>query len=155
MAGDRGTGSATSWAAAIPEIVKERARIEDAARQEEERFAETLDSGMRRIDEYAEVAGRPGPRPSDARVPGQFLFTLYDTYGFPRDLAEEILQDEGWRVTDETQAVDETEMEAQRERARAGATFGGDGDASESDAAALPDALRASSPRSSSSATRR
>ncbi len=40
-----------------------------------------------------------GPRP---HVDGQFLFTLYDTYGFPRDLAEEILQDRGWQVTDET-----------------------------------------------------
>ena len=89
-------------------------------RGEEERFAETLDSGMRRIEEYRAAPGRAA-RP---RVDGRFLFTLYDTYGFPRDLAEEILQDRGWEVTDETSSAWEAEMEAQRERARAGASFG-------------------------------
>jgi alanyl-tRNA synthetase len=42
---------------------------------------------------------------------------------FPRDLAEEILQDRGWQVTGDTSAAFEAAMEAQRERARAGATF--------------------------------
>jgi alanyl-tRNA synthetase len=113
---------------AYPEVVKERARIEDAVRQEEERFAETLDNGMRRIEEYTEVHGAGAGRAID----GGMLFTLYDTYGFPRDLAEEILVDKGWRVTDETESTWTREMDAQRERARARATFGGDGDASES-----------------------
>ena len=103
--------------AAYPEVVAERARIEEAVRGEEERFAETLDSGMRRIEEYAAAPRKPGP------IDGQFLFTLYDTYGFPRDLAEEILQDRGWQVTGETSSAFEGAMEAQRERARAGATF--------------------------------
>jgi alanyl-tRNA synthetase len=57
-------------------------------------------------------------------VDGHFLFTLYDTYGFPRDLAEEILQDQGWVVSEETERTWEAEMEAQRQRARAGAAFG-------------------------------
>jgi alanyl-tRNA synthetase len=105
--------------AAYPEIVRERPRIEDAVRSEEERFAETLDSGMRRIEDYSAAEGAGRGRAID----GRFLFTLYDTYGFPRDLAEEILQDRGWRVTDETSAQFDAEMEAQRERARAGATF--------------------------------
>jgi alanyl-tRNA synthetase len=113
--------------AAYPEIVKERARIEDTVRGEEERFAETLDSGMRRIDDYlaAEGAGR------GRTVDGRFLFTLYDTYGFPRDLAEDVLREHGWVVTEATEQTWTEEMEAQRDRARAGATFSA-GDESES-----------------------
>ena len=105
---------------AYPEIVSQQRRIEESVRGEEERFAETLDSGMRRIAEYAEQHGRGQGRPID----GHFLFTLYDTYGFPRDLAEEVLVDSGWRVGDETNAAWDQQMEAQRERARAGAAFG-------------------------------
>src|SRR5262245_4090623 len=104
---------------AYPDVVAKRPRIEETVRGEEERFAETLDSGMRRIDEYAETQG-PGAGRS---VNGGFLFTLYDTYGFPRDLAEDALKERGWIVTDETEAAWESEMNAQRERARAGATF--------------------------------
>ena len=110
-----------------PAIVSERNRIIEVVRQEEEQFAKTLDSGMRRIEEYAQVQGAGRGRPID----GRFLFTLYDTYGFPRDLAEEILVDQGWRVGDETEATWMQEMEAQRERARARATFGADGDVTE------------------------
>src|SRR5207237_513508 len=65
-------------------------------------------------------------------IDGHFLFTLYDTYGFPRDLAEEILVDQGWRITDETEQTWTQEMEAQRERARAKATFGADDGEAES-----------------------
>jgi len=108
-----------SMGAAYPEIVRERARIEEAVRGEEERFAETLESGGRRIDEYLAAQG-PG---RGRAVDGGFLFTLYDTYGFPRDLAEDVLKDRGWVVNDETNATWDTEMEAQRHRARAGASF--------------------------------
>src|SRR5581483_4412835 len=106
---------------AYPELAAERARVQETVRQEEERFAETLDAGMRRIEEFLDTHGRQGRgRPVD----GRFLFTLYDTYGFPRDLAEEVLQDAGWRVAEETNAAWEREMEAQRERARARGGFG-------------------------------
>jgi alanyl-tRNA synthetase len=115
--------------AAYPEIVRERARIEEAVRSEEERFAETLDSGMRRIDDYSSAEGAGQGRPVD----GRFLFTLYDTYGFPRDLAEDVLRERGWVVTEATEGAWTAEMEAQRDRARAGATFGA-GDESESTA---------------------
>ena len=104
---------------AYPELVTERARAQDAVRGEEERFAETLDTGTLRIRDYlAEHA-------SDTRrvVDGRFLFTLYDTYGFPMDLAEEVFQDAGWRVTEATRAAADAEMEAQRTRARAGGSF--------------------------------
>src|SRR5256712_12000529 len=112
---------------AYPEIVRERGGIVEAVRQEEEQFARTLDQGMRRIEEYAQAQGAGRGRPVD----GRFLFTLYDTFGFPRDLAEEILVDQGWRVSDETEATWTQEMEAQRERARAKAAFGGDEEATE------------------------
>jgi alanyl-tRNA synthetase len=106
--------------AAYPEIVEQRARVEDAVRTEEERFAETLDAGMRRIDDYLKAEGAGQGRPID----GRFLFTLYDTYGFPRDLAEDVLRERGWVVTDATEQAWTQEMDAQRDRARAGATFG-------------------------------
>jgi len=109
---------------AYPELVAERPRVQEAVRSEEERFAETLDTGTLKIKDYL------ADHASDTRrvVDGHFLFTLYDTYGFPMDLAEEVFQDAGWRVTDATRAAADAEMEAQRARARAGAAFGaGDG----------------------------
>jgi alanyl-tRNA synthetase len=110
---------------AYPELAAEQARVQETVRQEEERFAETLDHGMRRIDEYLVAEGEGRGRAIDGRL----LFTLYDTYGFPRDLAEEILADRGWTATEETDAVWSREMESQRARARAGASFGaGDDD---------------------------
>jgi alanyl-tRNA synthetase len=107
---------------AYPEIVTERARIEEVVRGEEERFAETLDNGLRRIEEHAAAQGEGRGRAID----GRFLFTLYDTYGFPRDLAEDELRDRGWTTTETTDAAWEQEMNAQRERARASAAFGAD-----------------------------
>ena len=110
---------------AYPELVAERARIQDAVRGEEERFAETLDTGTLKIKDYLNAHAGDTRRVVD----GRFLFTLYDTYGFPMDLAEEVFQDAGWRVTDATRAAADAEMEAQRTRARAGAAFGAGDDA--------------------------
>src|SRR5437867_3208571 len=111
---------------AYPELATEHGRIEAAVRDEEERFAETLDTGMQLIEEYDEARRRRAARgvTSPPVLDGSFLFKLYDTHGFPRDLAEEIFRDKGWQVTDETNAAYEAEMQTQRERARAGATFG-------------------------------
>src|SRR4029450_7145709 len=74
---------------------------------------------MEKIREYL------GARTTDPKkvVEGKFLFTLYDTHGFPVDLAQEVFQDAGWSVPPESLAAFESEMEAQRERARAGGTF--------------------------------
>jgi alanyl-tRNA synthetase len=112
---------------AYPEIREAHARVAETVRQEEERFAETLDLGMAKIREYLD-----GHRADRSRiVDGRFLFTLYDTHGFPFDLAQEVLQDAGFRVTAETQQAFDAEMEAQRERARAKASFAaGEGDPS-------------------------
>src|SRR6266850_1403398 len=129
-----GIGGAFFWKAiegvvadmgdAYPELKSEGDRIERAVGEEEERFAAVLDAGINRIEEYAKAQGAGRQRAID----GRFLFTLYDTFGFPRDLAEDELHDRGWVSTTQTESTWEQEMESQRERARAGAAFAvGDG----------------------------
>jgi alanyl-tRNA synthetase len=104
---------------AYPEIAEHGPRVTETVRQEEERFAETLDLGMAKIREYLETHVDAGRKVVD----GKFLFTLYDTHGFPTDLAQEVFQDAGWSVPAASLEQFEAEMEAQRERARAGASF--------------------------------
>ena len=106
--------------AAYPEIREHHPRVAETVRLEEERFAETLDLGMAKIREYLDAHKGDGRKVVD----GKFLFTLYDTHGFPTDLAQEVFQDAGWTVPAESLATFEREMEAQRERARASASFG-------------------------------
>jgi alanyl-tRNA synthetase len=79
---------------AYPEIAEHGPRVTETVRQEEERFAETLDLGMAKIREYLETHVDAGRKVVD----GKFLFTLYDTHGFPTDLAQEVFQDAGWSV---------------------------------------------------------
>ncbi len=125
---------------AYPELAGERARIQETVRGEEERFAETLDVGLEKITEWLarHRAGRGAPT-----IDGRFLFTLYDTYGFPPDLAADVLADAGLVYTDETQQAFDAEMEQQRERARASAAFGATEDV---DAARLYQQLSAEIP---------
>src|SRR5262245_16731680 len=79
---------------AYPEIRENHPRVAETVRLEEERFAETLDLGMAKIREYLDAhTGDLGKI-----VDGKFLFTLYDTHGFPTDLAQEVFQDAGWTV---------------------------------------------------------
>jgi alanyl-tRNA synthetase len=128
---------------AYPEIVESRGRVAETVRQEEERFAGTLDVGMARIREYVRENSRNvkveasvhAPRsaaqeasgavdPGFPRVvDGKFLFTLYDTHGFPVDLAIEEFEARGWIVPPDARQQYEAEMEAQRERARAADSF--------------------------------
>jgi alanyl-tRNA synthetase len=123
---------------AYPELKSEGDRIRRAVGEEEERFAAVLDAGMNRIEEYAKAQG-PG---RERAIDGRFLFTLYDTFGFPRDLAEDELRDRGWVSTTETESTWEQEMEAQRERARAGAAFAvGEGAEGGTFYAAIPQTL--------------
>mgnify|MGYP003693915413 CR=1 FL=1 len=91
------TGSVVElMGAAYPEVREAQSRVAETVRLEEERFAETLDLGMARIREYMSA------RSSGTRVDGKFLFMLYDTYGFPLDLAQEVFQDAGWSVPPES-----------------------------------------------------
>ncbi|NGP52131.1 alanine--tRNA ligase [Thioalkalivibrio sp. XN8] len=101
---------------AYPELRKSRGHAEKVLHQEEERFAETLDQGMRLLDHaIAELDGKV--------IPGETAFRLYDTYGFPVDLTADIARERGLSVD---QAGFEAAMEAQRERARASSRFEAD-----------------------------
>lgn len=95
-----------------PELIDEKERASRILEMEEERFAKTLDQGMRLIEDLIKEVKRSGRR----IIPGEEIFKLYDTYGFPYDLARDIAIDYGL-------TIDETgfhrEMELQRERARA------------------------------------
>ena len=106
---------------AYPEIVEAQERVATAVRQEEERFAGTLDLGMAKIRDHLEAHAKDTAKVVD----GKLLFTLYDTHGFPVDLAQEVFEDAGWTVPPEALEQFEAEMEAQRERARTHASFGG------------------------------
>ncbi|WP_148862460.1 alanine--tRNA ligase [Marinobacter fonticola] len=99
---------------AYPELVRTRAQIEKVLLQEEEQFARTLDKGLRLLEQdIAELQGH--------EIPGQTIFTLYDTYGFPVDLTNDIARERGLSLDYEGY---EKAMEAQRERARAASKFG-------------------------------
>jgi alanyl-tRNA synthetase len=98
---------------AYPELTAKREFVEAALAAEEERFAATLDSGMRIFDE---IAAR-----SQGVIAGADAFKLYDTYGFPADLTADIARERGLSVD---MAGFEVEMEEQRRRAREAGTFG-------------------------------
>jgi alanyl-tRNA synthetase len=96
-----------------PELLASREAIIEVGRREEERFAETLATGLDLFEEsLARAAAAGGP----ARLPGPELFRLYDTYGFPLELAQDIAAERGV-VLDE--AGFEAEMARQRARAQA------------------------------------
>jgi alanyl-tRNA synthetase len=103
----------TEMGAAYPELTRQRGHVERVLRQEEERFAETLDQGMRMLDEA--TAGLSGKV-----IPGAVMFKLYDTYGFPTDLTADIARERGLGVD---VAGFEQAMTEQRERARAASKF--------------------------------
>ncbi len=98
--------------AAYPEVIERRAFIEEVIRSEEDRFAETLEKGLALLEQE-----RDKLRKKKATVlPGEIAFRLYDTFGFPLDMTEDILTGDGFTV--DVKGFD-TSMEEQRERARA------------------------------------
>ncbi len=100
---------------AYPELPAQVDTVVRALQAEEERFAETLDSGMKIFDDVA-------AKVSNGVIPGVDAFRLYDTYGFPLDLTQDIA-----RERDLTVDIDgfNAAMETQRETARAAGKFGG------------------------------
>ncbi|MFT4255955.1 MAG: alanine--tRNA ligase [Pseudoxanthomonas sp.] len=98
---------------AYPELPAAQTTVERALRAEEERFAETLDSGMKIFEEIA-------AKSSDGLIPGYDAFRLYDTYGFPLDLTQDIARERGLSVD---LSGFEDAMEQQRETARAAGSF--------------------------------
>ena len=99
---------------AYPELVEGRTRVAAVLKQEEERFAETLENGMQ-VLEAALQQGNGG-----RMLDGETLFRLYDTFGFPLDLTADIARERGFAID---QAGFEQAMERQRERARATSKF--------------------------------
>ena len=105
---------------AYPELARSQAHVEKVLAKEEARFAETLDQGMQILEgAIADLDGK--------QLPGDIVFKLYDTYGFPVDLTADIARERDITVDEKGF---EAAMEGQRERARASSKFGavsGDG----------------------------
>ena len=98
---------------AYPELAKAQAHVEKVLAKEEARFAETLDQGMEILE--AAIADLDGKQ-----LPGDLVFKLYDTYGFPVDLTADIARERDLSI--DQQRFDAA-MEGQRERARAASKF--------------------------------
>ena len=98
---------------AYPELLARQAQIEKVLLQEEEQFAKTLEQGMKILEQDLENL-------SGSQIPGDTVFRLYDTYGFPVDLTADIAREKGLSLD-----LDgfESAMEAQRSRARSASNF--------------------------------
>lgn len=97
---------------AYPELKEKQVQIEEALKNEESRFAQTLETGMALLENALAKGSK--------KLDGEIIFKLYDTYGFPYDLTADICRERNIEL-DETGF--EREMEAQRARARAAQSF--------------------------------
>ncbi|HEZ2251663.1 alanine--tRNA ligase [Neisseria meningitidis] len=97
---------------AYPELKEKQAQIEEALKNEESRFAQTLETGMALLENALAKGGKT--------LDGEIIFKLYDTYGFPYDLTADMARE---RNIELDEAGFEREMEAQRARARAAQSF--------------------------------
>ncbi len=101
---------------AYPELRRARTQVERVLLAEERRFAETLAQGMGILEKAIESL-------DGDRIPGETVFKLYDTFGFPLDLTADIARERGLRID---RSGFERAMDAQRERGRAASHFGSD-----------------------------
>jgi alanyl-tRNA synthetase len=106
--------------AAYPELGRAQALIEETLKAEESRFKQTLDRGLRLLDDEL------GQLPEGAALPGAAAFKLYDTYGFPLDLTQDALREKGRTV--ETAGFDAAMAE---QKAKARAAWSGSGEAAD------------------------
>jgi len=107
---------------AYPELIEASAFITNVIKNEEVRFSETLDNGLKLLnDTLSEIKAK-----GENEVPGNIIFKLYDTYGFPVDIVRDVVRDE--KMTLDMKGFDEA-MDDQRTRSRSVATFSGIGDA--------------------------
>lgn len=97
---------------AYPELKEKQTQIEEALKNEESRFAQTLETGMALLENALAKGGKT--------LDGEIIFKLYDTYGFPYDLTADMARELGIELDE---AGFEREMEAQRARARAAQSF--------------------------------
>lgn len=96
-----------NYGEAYPDLVKNRQKIIDTIKKEEERFAKTLDRGYKLLDEF--IANKKD-------IDGENAFKLYDTYGFPLELTKEIAAENGLNVDEDGY---KTAMQEQKDRAKA------------------------------------
>ncbi|MDB4952961.1 MAG: alanyl-tRNA synthetase [Myxococcales bacterium] len=97
--------------AQYPELVERQTTITEVALEEEKRFRDTLDRGLKLLDEEFGALTKQGKK----QVPGQTVFTLYDTFGFPDDLTEIIANERGFTVD---KAGFDAEMAKAQERSK-------------------------------------
>ena len=96
-----------NYGKAYPELIKNRAKVIDVIKKEEERFKETLDRGYKMLDEFIE---------NKKDIDGESAFRLYDTFGFPLELTKEIAEENGLKVDEEGYKA---AMQEQKDRAKA------------------------------------
>lgn len=96
-----------NYGEAYPDLVKNKQKIIDTIKKEEERFAKTLDRGYKMLDEFIE---------NKKDIDGESAFKLYDTFGFPFELTKEIAAEQGLNVDE---ASFKAAMQEQKERAKA------------------------------------
>lgn len=110
----------TQMGQAFPELGRAQSLIQETLKLEETRFKQTLDRGLRLLDD--ELGGLP----EGAALPGQTAFKLYDTYGFPLDLTQDALREKGREV--DVSGFDEAMAE---QKAKARAAWSGSGEAAD------------------------
>ena len=96
-----------NYGEAYTDLVKNKAKIVDTIKKEEERFAKTLDRGYKMLDEFIEAK---------KDIDGESAFKLYDTYGFPFELTKEIAEENGLKVDESGY---KSAMQEQKDRAKA------------------------------------
>lgn len=100
---------------AYPELIEQRALIERTLKKEEEQFLNTLDRGLALLENELAKLG------DSKNLPGDIAFKLYDTYGFPADLTQDVVRDRGYVV--DMDGFDKC-MAEQKARAKSASTFG-------------------------------